>query len=140
MAMRLSLVLAILVVLTGCKSIEYVPVEKVVTQVDSIYINKVQVDSIFERDSIFVNQYIKGDTVYCDKVSYVYRYRDKLRTDTIHHWNVDSVLMNHTRIVEVEKPPTIWQSFIHYLGIFGFAVIVVFLIKGIIWIIRKIGL
>lgn len=140
MAMRLSLVLAILVVLTGCKSIEYVPVEKVVTQVDSIYINKVQVDSIFERDSIFVNQYIKGDTVYCDKVSYVYRYRDKLRTDTIHHWNVDSVLMNHTRIVEVDKPPTIWQSFIHYLGILGFAVIVVFLIKGIIRIIKKIGL
>ena len=138
--MRLSLVLAILVVLTGCKSIEYVPVEKVVTQVDSIYINKVQVDSIFERDSIFVNQYIKGDTVYCDKVSYVYRYRDKLRTDTIHHWNVDSVLMNHTRIVEVDKPPTIWQSFIHYLGILGFAVIVVFLIKGIIWSIKKIGL
>lgn len=138
--MRLSLVLAILVVLTGCKSIEYVPVEKVVTQVDSIYINKVQVDSIFERDSIFVNQYIKGDTVYCDKVSYVYRYRDKLRIDTLHHWNVDSVLMNHTRIVEVEKPPTIWQSFIHYLGILGFAVIVVFLIKGIIWIIKKIGL
>ena len=127
-------------VLTGCKSIEYVPVEKVVTQVDSIYINKVQVDSIFERDSIFVNQYIKGDTVYCDKVSYVYRYRDKLRIDTLHHWNVDSVLMNHTRIVEVEKPPTIWQSFIHYLGILGFAVIVVFLIKGIIWIIKKIGL
>lgn len=140
MAMRISLVLAILVVLTGCKSIEYVPVEKVVTQVDSIYINKVQVDSIFERDSIFVNQYIKGDTVYCDKVSYVYRYRDKLRIDTLHHWNVDSVLMNHTRIVEVEKPPTIWQSFIHYLGILGFAVIVVFLIKGIIWIIKKIGL
>lgn len=138
--MRLSLVLAILVVLTGCKTIEYVPVEKVVTQVDSIYINKVQVDSIFERDSIFVNQYIKGDTVYCDKVSYVYRYRDKLRIDTLHHWNVDSVLMNHTRIVEVEKPPTIWQSFIHYLGILGFAVIVVFLIKGIIWIIKKIGL
>lgn len=138
--MRLSLVLAILVVLTGCKSIEYVPVEKVVTQVDSIYINKVQVDSIFERDSIFVNQYIKGDTVYCDKVSYVYRYRDKLRIDTLHHWNVDSVLMNHTRIVEVDKPPTIWQSFIHYLGILGFAVIVVFLIKGIIWIIKKIGL
>lgn len=135
--MRLSLVLAILVVLTGCKSIEYVPVEKVVTQVDSIYINKVQVDSIFERDSIFVNQYIKGDTVYCDKVSYVYRYRDKLRIDTLHHWNVDSVLMNHTRIVEVDKPPTIWQSFIHYLGILGFAVIVVFLIKGIIRIIKK---
>lgn len=138
--MRLSLVLAILVLLTGCKTIEYVPVEIVTTKVDSIYINKVQVDSIFERDSIFVNQYIKGDTVYCDKVSYVYRYRDKLRTDTIHHWNVDSVLMNHTRIVEVDKPPTIWQSFIHYLGILGFAVIVVFLIKGIIWIIKKIGL
>lgn len=137
MDMRLSLALAILVVLTGCKTIEYVPVEKVITQVDSIYINKVQVDSIFERDSIFVNQYIKGDTVYCDKVSYVYRYRDKLRTDTIHHWNVDSVLMNHTRIIEVDKPPSKWQSFLHYLGIFALATIVVLLVKGILWLIRR---
>lgn len=142
MAMRLSLVLTILLMLCACTSTKYVEVPVVTYKVvnDSIVSVKVKVDSIFERDSIFVNQYIKGDTVYCDKVSYVYRYRDKLRIDTLHHWNVDSVLMNHTRIVEVEKPPTIWQSFIHYLGILGFAVIVVFLIKGIIWSIKKIGL
>lgn len=138
MVMRLSLVLATLIVLTGCKTIEYVPVETVTTKVDSIYINKVQVDSIFERDSIYINQYTYGDTVYRDKIKYIYRYRDKLRIDTLHHWHVDSVLVEQTRIIEVDKPQSKWQSFLHYLGIFALATIVVLLVISILWLIRKI--
>ena len=135
--MQSRIIISLLVLFTGCKTIEYVPVEKVVTQVDSICVNKVQVDSIFERDSIFINQYIHGDTVYRDKVKYIYRYRDKLRTDTLHHWRVDSVLVEQTRTFEVEKQPTKWQSFIHNLGIFGFATIIVLLVIGILWLIRR---
>lgn len=138
MAMRLSLVLTILLMLTGCKTIEYVPIETVTTKVDSIYINKVQVDSIFERDSIYINQYTYGDTVYRDKIKYIYRYRDKLRIDTLHHWHVDSVLVEQTRIIEVDKPQSKWQFFLHYLGIFALATIVVLLVIGILWLIRKI--
>lgn len=123
--------------LCSCRTIEYVPVETVTTKVDSIYINKVQVDSIFERDSIFINQYTHGDTVYRDKVKFIYRYRDKLRIDTLHHWHVDSVLVEQTRIIEVEKPPSKWQSFLHYLGIFALATIVVLLVIGILWLIRR---
>ena len=128
----------VLLLLTGCKTIEYVPVETVTTKVDSIYINKVQVDSIFERDSIYINQYTYGDTVYRDKIKYIYRYRDKLRIDTLHHWHVDSVLVEQTRIIEVDKPPSKWESFLHYLGIFALATIVVLLVIGILWLIRKI--
>ncbi|MBO5272304.1 MAG: hypothetical protein J6B30_05770 [Muribaculaceae bacterium] len=128
----------VLLLLTGCKTIEYVPGETVTTKVDSIYINKVQVDSIFERDSIYINQYTYGDTVYRDKIKYIYRYRDKLRIDTLHHWHVDSVLVEQTRVIEVDKPPTKWQSFLHYLGIFALATIVVLLVIGILWLIRKI--
>lgn len=138
MAMRLSLVLTILLMLTGCKTIEYVPIETVTTKVDSIYINKIKVDSIFERDSIYINQYTYGDTVYRDKIKYIYRYRDKLRIDTLHHWHVDSVLVEQTRVIEVDKPPSKWQSFLHYLGIFALATIVVLLVIGILWLIRKI--
>lgn len=138
MAMRLSLVLTILLMLTGCKTIEYVPIETVTTKVDSIYINKVQVDSIFERDSIYINQYTYGDTVYRDKIKYIYRYRDKLRIDTLHLWHVDSVLVEQTRVIEVDKPPSKWQSFLLYLGIFALATIVVLIGIGILWLIRKI--
>ncbi len=137
MAMRLSLVLTILIVLTGGKTIEYVPIETVTTKVDSIYINKVQVDSIFERDSIYINQYTYGDTVYRDKIKYIYRYRDKLRIDTLHHWHVDSVLVEQTRIIEVDMPPSKWQSFLHNLGIFALATIVVLIVIGILWLIRR---
>ncbi len=139
MAMRLSLVLTILLMLCACTSTKYVEVPVVTYKVvnDSIVSVKVKVDSIFERDSIYINQYTYGDTVYRDKIKYIYRYRDKLRIDTLHHWHVDSVLVEQTRIIEVDKPPSKWQSFLHNLGIFALATIVVLIVIGILWLIRR---
>lgn len=138
--MRLSLVLTILLMLGACTSTKYVEVPVVTYKVvnDSIVSVKVKVDSVYQRDSIYINQYTYGDTVYRDKIKYIYRYRDKLRIDTLHHWHVDSVLVEQTRVIEVDKPPSKWQSFLHYLGIFALATIVVLLVIGILWLIRKI--
>ena len=137
--MRLSLVLTILLMLGACTSTKYVEVPVVTYKVvnDSIVSVKVKVDSVYQRDSIYINQYTYGDTVYRDKIKYIYRYRDKLRIDTLHHWHVDSVLVEQTRIIEVDKPPSKWQSFLHYLGIFALATIVVLLLIGILWLIRR---
>lgn len=125
--------------LCACTSTKYVEVPVVTYKVvnDSIVSVKVKVDSIFERDSIYINQYTYGDTVYRDKIKYIYRYRDKLRIDTLHHWHVDSVLVEQTRIIEVDKPPSKWQSFLHNLGIFALATIVVLIVIGILWLIRR---
>ena len=55
----------------SCRSVKYVPVETVKT--DSVYVNKVQRDSIRLQDSIFV--FVKGDTVRIEKYKYLYRDR-----------------------------------------------------------------
>lgn len=79
----------ILSLLAGCKSVQYVPVETVRT--DSIYVDRYQRDSIYQRDSVFVNRWTAGDTVYQDKVVWKYVYRDKVKYDTVAILRSDTV-------------------------------------------------
>ena len=74
---------------------------------DTNYISKVQVDSVYKRDSVFVKE--KGDTIY----KYVERYRDRYKflRDTIYRYKVDSVYVDKERVVKVEKQLTAWQRF-----------------------------
>lgn len=71
----------ILSLLAGCKSVQYVPVETV--RSDSIYVDRYKRDSIYQRDSVFVNRWTVGDTIYQDKVVWKYVYRDKVKYDTV---------------------------------------------------------
>ena len=77
----------------GCTTTKYVPVESV--RVDSVYVARVERDSIYERDSVFVA--VKADTVFVSKVQY--RYRDRIVRDTLSVLQRDTI----TRVVEVEK-------------------------------------
>ena len=131
--------------LVGCKTIEYVPIEKVVEKEivkrDSIYITKVKVDSIFERDSIFVDRYTKGDTIFVDKYKYVYRYKDKVRVDTLWVFGIDSVVVDSTKTItitkEVEKPLTWWKKLKQDIGGIAIGVLLSVIIAFFIWLYYK---
>ena len=104
---RVILILALCLIVVGCKT-TYVPIEKEVVKYDSIYIHSIKVDSIKEVDSVFVNTYVKGDTIYQDKYKYVYRYQDKLRVDTMLVERVDSVYIE--KPIMIEKQLSWWQK------------------------------
>lgn len=74
---------------------------------DTTYISKVQVDSVFRRDSVFVKE--KNDTIYIYKEKVRDRYR--LLRDTIYQHKVDSVYIDKERVVKVERQLTAWQRF-----------------------------
>lgn len=122
--------------LAGCKTTEYVPIE--VMKTDSIYITKVKVDSIVSRDSIFINTYTKGDTIFVDKEKFIYRYKDRLRTDTMIVEKVDSIC--YTKTIEVERTLSWWESLKQEIGGFaiGIAIALILLILGNFFI-KKIG-
>lgn len=103
--------------LTGCKSVQYVPVETVRT--DSIYVDRYQRDSIYQRDSVFVNRWIAGDTVYQDKVVWKYVYRDKVKYDTVAILRSDSVRVPYP----IERKHTKWEQI--RLDVGGWAIDVV---------------
>lgn len=87
--------------LSGCRSVKYVPVE--VVKSDTTYINKVQRDSIYQLDSIYIRD--KGDTVLITKTKYIYR--DKLIRDTVFVSHTDSIQVPYP----VEKQLSRWQQF-----------------------------
>ena len=97
----LWLAVLLLMSLAGCRGVKYVPVETVRT--DSIYLNKLQRDSIVKYDSIYVRD--KGDTVWLEKYRYVYR--DRVVRDTVYVGRTDSVQVPYP----VERELTRWQRF-----------------------------
>ena len=113
--------------LSGCRSVQYVPVE--VAKYDTTYINKVQRDSIYQLDSIYIRD--KGDTVLITKTKYIYR--DKLIRDTVYTSRVDSIQVPYP----VEKELTRWQQFRLNLGGWAIGILVILIIVGAIWLVIK---
>lgn len=82
MIMGKRIVLAVLaaLLLAGCRT-KYVAVPEVHMR-DSVVL-RLQRDSVFLRDSVFVNTWTRGDTVFVDKVKTTCLYKDRLRVDTV---------------------------------------------------------
>ena len=116
-----------LAVLTGCKTVEYVPVTVVEHKTDSIYFTQVQRDSIWMHDSISIKE--KGDTVCIEK--WHTKYIEKQVHDTTYVAKHDSIPVPYEVIKEVEKPMTKTQK-----GLIGFGLLS--FIGGVIWIAFKI--
>ena len=94
-----------LVFLTGCSLLR--PRETVRTVHDTTTVH--HRDSIHFRDSIYIREWMKGDTVYVDRFRDRYLYRDRWR-DSI-RVKVDSVAVERTKEVKVERPLNAWQRF-----------------------------
>ena len=75
--------------LWGCTATKYVPVPSV--SVDSVYVDRFHRDSVYLHDSVFVNRWVEGDTVFVDKVVTKYKYKDRWRYDTVAVVRADSV-------------------------------------------------
>lgn len=112
----------ILSLLAGCKSVQYVPVETVRT--DSIYVDRYQRDSIYQRDSVFVNRWTAGDTVYQDKVVWKYVYRDKVLYDTVAILRSDTVRVPYP----VERRLTTWEQVRLNVGGWAIGAVIIFIL------------
>ena len=118
--------------LTSCKSHEPTIVERVRT--DTVRITQQQRDSIYLRDSIFVNQWQSGDTIFQVRDRWHTQYVAKERTDTFYKAKVDSVPLPYPVIKKVPAELTWWQQCrIHLANI----VLWVILIIALWWAVRQ---
>jgi hypothetical protein len=62
------------------------------------------VDSVVDRDSIYVTELVKGDTVYLTTTKYVERYRERIVRDTVYEHSVDTVLVDAPK-----SGVTVWE-------------------------------
>ena len=82
--LKILFFLLFLTIVISCKTttkVVEIPVETIKTE----YIEQIKYDSIYHKDSIYIMQ--KGDTIYNNKIQYLYKYkylRDTINiTDTI---------------------------------------------------------
>lgn len=101
---KILLLLFVLITLTGCKTVRYVPVPEYhtlyKTRVDTVQL----LDSVYFRDSVFIAA--KGDTVFLTKTHWRERFRNiyHIKADTV--MQLDSILVAYP----VEKQLTKWEQ------------------------------
>ncbi len=104
-------------------------IERVVYQRDTTVVH--HRDTTFRRDSVYIREWMKGDTVYIEKYKDRFVYRDRWR-DSIRVVR-DSVAVETIKEVKVEKP----LSWSQKAKIGAFPWILLALIGAVLWIFRK---
>ena len=115
--------------LSGCRSTKYITVPEVHT--DTLYQARIEKDSIWLHDSVFVNQWQSGDTVYLTSYKWQTKYVERLRLDTIYRARVDSVPVPVPVEVKVPADLTWWQQFRLHLGNIALMVLGILALLGI---------
>lgn len=105
-----AIAIILLFLLTSCKQIEYIPV--IEHKTDTTYITKVQKDSVWLHDSVFVS--VKGDTTWIEK--YHTKYITKEVHDTLYKARVDSIPVPYEVMKEVAAELSWWQKLRLWLG------------------------
>lgn len=110
-------VLAVLwsaMLMVGCTTTKFVEVEKVVR--DTTYIKQQQRDSVWLHDSVFVERFFRGDTVFELRDRWHTKFVERLRVDTMVRVRVDSVPKPYPVEKLVEMELSWWQRFRLFLG------------------------
>ena len=109
-----------LLLLTGCTTTKYVPIETVRT--DTLKVTKYERDSIYIHDSTIVRE--KGDTMLIEK--WHTRWRDRWMHDTVYQSRVDSVPKPYPVEKRVPAELTWWQQTrLHLANILLYALLVI---------------
>ena len=131
--LTLAMLAVMLVTLTGCRSVKYIPVteyrDRYVSKTDSF----IKTDSVYLHDSVTV--FAKGDTVYIAKI----RFKDRLKY--IYNAKTDTIAV-HDSIpypvkVEVEKSKSALDKVFTRLGKMAGILFVVFAVLIVYNIVRK---
>lgn len=103
-----------LMCLAGCSTCKPVVVERVVNKTDTLYNASWRVDTFRIHDSVYVETYSMGDTVYKTRVEWRWRDRISSRADTVYKTALrcDSVQVS----VPVEHKTTLRGIFYRVLG------------------------
>lgn len=90
---------------TSCTKHVYVPVET--TKSDTVYMNRVKLDSIYMRDSVFIEK--SGDTIREFQYKYIYRFKDRI--DTLYISKTDSIQVPYpVEVVKYKTPQWCWWA------------------------------
>ena len=129
---------ALCMLLGSCTTTEYVTVEKVRT--DTTVITKHQRDSVWLHDSIYVKEWMKGDTVYRDVDRWHIVYRETKSRDTIYRATHDTIPQPYPVIKEVEKPLSRRHKAVFTIGVLTILGVVCWFVWWVVKTLRRFGI
>lgn len=124
-----------LTLLCGCSTPQPVVVERVVVKTDTLYKARTSADTFHIHDSVYVEHYTRGDTVYSQKSVYKWRDRVSVKTDTIYKsiLRADSIPVP----LPVEHKATWWERTQMFAGKIAVGAVVLCLISLLLWLIHR---
>ena len=122
--------MVILLLLCLCSGCSPKIIEREVVKTDTCFIQKERRDSIYLKDSVYVREWIQGDTVRIETLRWRDRWRERIVRDTSYVSVRDTIKITTTR--EVAKPLSSWQSFQIWVGRLALIAITMLLIVFII--------
>ena len=130
-----SMLHVLLLVMTSCATPKPVVLERVINKTDTLYKTNYKADTFHVHDSIYVESYTVGDTIYKTKNVYKWRDRVSVKTDTIFKsiLRADSIPVP----VPVEHKATWWERTQMFVGKIAVGAVVLCLISLLLWLIHR---
>ena len=130
-----SMLHLLLLVMTSCTTPKPVVLERVINKTDTLYKTNYKADTFRVHDSIYVESYMIGDTIYKTKNVYKWRDRVSVKTDTIYKsiLRADSIPVP----VPVEHKATWWERMQMHVGQFTIGAVVLVVLSLLLWLIHR---
>ena len=130
-----SMLHLLLLVMTSCATPKPVVLERVINKTDTLYKTNYIADTFRVHDSIYVESYSVGDTIYKTKNVYKWRDRVSVKTDTIYKsiLRADSIPVP----VPVEHKATWWERTQMFVGLFTIGAVVLVVLSLLLWLIHR---
>lgn len=123
-----------LTLLCGCSTPQPVVVERVVVKTDTLYKARTRADTFRLHDSVYVEHYTRGDTVYSQKSVWRWRDRISVKTDTIYKAMLQT---DTTRLpIPVEHKLSTWERTQMRVGQFTIGAVVL-VVLSLLWLIHR---
>lgn len=130
-----SMLHLLLLVMTSCTTQKPVVLERIINKTDTLYKTNYKADTFRVHDSIYVESYTIGDTIYKTKNVYKWRDRVSVKTDTIYKsiLRADSIPVP----VPVERKATWWERTQMHVGLFTIGAVVLVVLSLLLWLIHR---
>lgn len=130
-----SMLHLLLLVMTSCTTQKPVVLERIINKTDTLYKTNYKADTFRVHDSIYVESYTIGDTIYKTKNVYKWRDRVSVKTDTIYKsiLRADSIPVP----VSVERKATWWERTQMHVGLFTIGAVVLVVLSLLLWLIHR---
>lgn len=129
-AVIMTICISFIMCCSSCSTPKPVVLER--TLHDTVHVNNLRLDSIFQHDSIYFESIVKGDTIYRTKEITRWRDRVSIKRDTIYAVREKSVDIP----VPQERTVPLWCRIIKYVGLLLVMLPAIFLIS-MIWLYHR---